>query len=202
MDELLLIGGGGHCKAVIDVVERTGRWRIVGIVERSESGLLSVCGYPVVGCDDDLEMLYRPGRAALVTVGQIKSSAIRRRLFERARNSGFALPAVVSPSASLARTARIGPGSVIMNFAHVGPDACVGDNVIINTRALVEHDVSIGCHCHVSTGALVNGGVRVGNDVFIGSGAICREGISVGTKCVIGMGAVVRKSLPDHAVAY
>lgn len=202
MNEILLIGGGGHCKSVIDVIERTCQWQIVGIVERSDCKVSSVCGYPVIGADEDIEALYRPGRAALVTVGQIKSAIIRQRLFERVQNAGFTLPAVVSPTASMARTARIGKGSVIMNFVHIGPDASIGDNVIVNTRATVEHDAVIGSHCHISTGVLINGGVRIGDNTFIGSGAVCKEALSFGEGCVIGMGSVLRKSLPDHSIAY
>lgn len=202
MTEILLLGGGGHCKAVIDVIERCRQWTIIGIVESADSGVKSVCGYPVVGSDDDLNSLYRPNREAIVTVGQIKSSNIRRMLFEKAMAAGFVLPSVVAPTATVARTAKIGAGSVIMNFAHIGPDACIGENVIVNTRATVEHDAIVGSHCHISTGALINGGVCVGGDTFVGSGSVCRESITVGSGCLIGMGALVRKSLDSQTVAY
>ena len=33
MKDIVLIGGGGHCKSVIDVIEQEGRFKIIGIVE-------------------------------------------------------------------------------------------------------------------------------------------------------------------------
>lgn len=183
------------------MVERTGAWSIVGIIERSGSSLTSVSNYPVIGTDDDLVAHYKPGRSALVTVGQIKSSALRRRLFAMAEDAGFELPVIVSPLASVARTALIGAGSVLMHFSHIGPDAVTGRNVIINTRATIEHDVMVGSHCHIATGVLVNGAVLVGDDTFIGSGAVCREGISIGSRCVISMGMNVKGDIADDSIA-
>lgn len=202
MKELLLVGGGGHCKAVMDVIERIGQWRIVGVVERVGCTLSSVAGYPVLGDDQHLSDLVRPGRFALITVGQIRSPEIRERLFCRVKEAGFELPVIVSTTASVSKSARIGAGTVVMNFAHIGPDACVGDNVIVNTGAVIEHDTDVGNHCHISTGALVNGAVTIADGVFVGSGSVCKEGISLGNRCTIGMGVAVRKNIPDHAIVY
>ena len=36
MKEIILIGGGGHCKSVIDVIESEGQFEIVGIVDKPD----------------------------------------------------------------------------------------------------------------------------------------------------------------------
>jgi len=36
MKELLLIGGGGHCKSIIDVIEEEGSFSIAGIIDKSD----------------------------------------------------------------------------------------------------------------------------------------------------------------------
>lgn len=197
MNEIVLIGGGGHCKAVIDVIEMTGAWRIAGIVEQAGSPVTDVMGYPVIGHDDQLGDLAARYRHAVITVGQIKTAAIRERLFASAIQSGFTMATIVSPLARVARNAVVGAGSVVMHFAHLGPNAQVGANTIINTRALVEHDAVVGNHCHIATAAVINGNVTVGNYCMIGSGSICREGISIGDRCLVGMGTVVRKLVPE-----
>jgi len=197
MKDLVLIGGGGHCKAVIDVVEMTGEWRIAGIVERPGSPIREVMGYPVIGYDDKLQALAERFPYALVTVGQIKSPDIRERLFTSALQSGFEMATIVSPLARVARSAVVKAGTVVMHFALVGPDAQIGVNTIINTRALVEHDAVVGDHCHIATTAVLNGNVIVGDYCMIGSGSICREGISIGDRCLVGMGTVVRKLVPQ-----
>lgn len=197
MRDMLLVGGGGHCKVVIDVIERTGVWRVAGIVESVQSNLSEVLGYPVVGTDDDLPCLYKDIPYALVSVGQIKTPAVRQAIFYRLKEIGYSLPVIVSPFAHLSHHATIGEGSVVMDFACVNAAATVGVNCIINTRALVEHDCRIGNHCHIATTATLNGNVVLGDGSFVGSGSIVREGISIGQRCLVGMGAVVRHSLHD-----
>jgi len=198
--DILLIGGGGHCKAVIDVIEAANAWRIAGIVEAPGSDVRDVLGYPVVGHDDKLDALFAHCQNALVTVGQIKTPNVRMRLFARLREIGFSLPTIVSPLARVGRGATIGEGTVLMHFAQIGPDARVGANTIVNSRALIEHDAVVGDHCHVATSAVVNGATRVGNGTMIGSGAVCREGIAIGEHVLIPMGSRVRKSVPDDTL--
>jgi len=198
--DILLVGGGGHCKAVIDVIEATKQWRIAGIVDAPGSTVREVLGYPVVGHDDNLHELFKHCPSALVTVGQIKTPNVRMRLFARLREIGFSLPAIVSPLGRLGRGAAIGEGTVVMHFAQVGPHARVGVNTIVNSHALIEHDAVVGDHCHVATGSVINGATRVGNGTLIGSGAICREGITIGDRALIPMGARVRKSVPDDTL--
>ena len=193
MNELILIGGGGHCKSVIDVIEREAKWKIIGIIDQANAAIESVLAYPIIGSDSDLEKLYSPNRAALITVGQIKSSAIRKRLFEHAKSIGYQLPSIISPSANVSKHAQIGQGTVIMNLAHIGPNVVIGDNVI-------EHDATVGNHCHISTGAILNGNATVKNGVFLGSRSVCKEGITIENNAVIGMGLSVRKNIPENTV--
>ncbi|MFL9501555.1 acetyltransferase [Rhodopseudomonas palustris] len=195
MRDLLLVGGGGHCKAVIDVVEKTAEWRIVGIVD-SHQELADVLGYPVIGTDDDLPKLARGIGHALITVGQIKTSNVRYVIYRKLKDAGFLLASVVSPLAEVSSRAQLGEGTIVMHFACIGPDARIGHNTIINTRALVEHDCKVGHHCHISTGAILNGGVEVGDGTLIGSRTVIREGLAIGAGCVVSMGSSVRRSVP------
>ena len=80
MNEIILIGGGGHCKSVIDVIEQEGRFEIVGIIDKPE--LLGSCilGYSVIGCDNDLDSLAKKYLNAIITVGQIKNEHIGARM--------------------------------------------------------------------------------------------------------------------------
>lgn len=197
--DLLLIGAGGHARACIDVIEQAGRYRIAGLVGAPHEVGTKILGYPVLGADDDLGDLVGRYPAALVTVGQIRSPDTRIRLYQRAVDLGFHLPAIVSPHAHVSRHASIGAGTIVMHGAIVNAGACVGDNCIINTRALLEHDVTVGAHCHISTGAILNGDVKVGTGSFIGSGSVVREGVTLGDGALVGMGLCVRHDQRDQA---
>ena len=57
MKKIILIGGGGHCKSVIDVIEQEAQFKIAGIVDKSELLGSKILGYQVIGNDFDLENL-------------------------------------------------------------------------------------------------------------------------------------------------
>ncbi|MES3032807.1 MAG: acetyltransferase [Gemmatimonadota bacterium] len=197
--ELLLLGAGGHAESCIDVVECDGRFTIAGLIGAASEVGTSVLGYPVVGTDEDLAAWVQKVPNVLVTVGQILTPGVRRRLVERARASGAQLPVIVSPMAHVSRHAQVGDGTIVMHGAVVNAGARVGRNCIINTMALVEHGATVGDDCHVATGARLNSGVMVGDGSFIGSGAIVRQLAHVGRECVVGMAAVVTRDVADGA---
>lgn len=189
------MGGGGHCKSCIDVILSTNRWEIAGILDRAENVGTSILGYPVIGTDEDIKVLTGTGCYFLVCVGQIKSSAKRRELFNMLTINGSNIATVISPWASVSEHAEIGVGTIVHHHCSVNADVKVGENCIINTGSDLEHDVWIGDHTHVSTGAVINGGTRVGKDCFVGSGSVLVNGISITDEVVIGAGSLVLKSI-------
>ena len=199
MKSLLLVGGGGHCHSCIDVIETTGIYQIKGVVQPKLSSEL-ILGYPIIGSDEDLPKLLEDVKSALITVGQIKDSEIRIRLFDILRQLGAELPVIISPRAYCSKHAVLGEGLIVMHGAIINASACIGNNCIVNSQALVEHDVAIHDHCHISTGARVNGNVTIGKGSFVGSGAVVKEGIKVGENVIIGAGQVVIQDVPNGTV--
>jgi len=191
---ILLVGGGGHCRSVIDVLEAAAI-PVAGVVDRAGRDIGDVLGYPVLGTDDDLPRLVRDHPFALVTIGQIETPGPRKRLAVRLKALGFVLPTLVSPQARVSRHATIGEGTVVHHFAVINAGARVGANCIINTRALIEHDVVVGDFCHISTAAVVNGGASVGDGTFCGSGVLCRDNTAIGANCFVAMGELVVRPL-------
>lgn len=190
MNNIILIGGGGHCKSVIDVIEQEGRFIIKGIVDKPELLGSNILGYPVIGNDSDLDYLVTKYQYALITVGQIKSPSLRIKLFNLAVKAGFILPSIVSPNAYVSRYASLGNGVVVMHGALVNINTTISDNCIVNSKALIEHDCQIFKHCHISTNATINGGVTVEEGCFIGSGAITKESIIIKRNSFIKAGSV------------
>ncbi|MEY3721632.1 MAG: hypothetical protein RL618_2151 [Pseudomonadota bacterium] len=188
---VLLIGGGGHCRSVIDVIESSAHFQVAGIVQPTSDGLAPILGYPVRGDDDALPDLLGQTPCALVTVGQLTSASLRKYLYGKLLDLRAKIPVVVSPHAHVSRHAQLGLGTVVLHGALVNAAALVGENCIINSMALVEHDARIGPHCHISTGARLNGGVEVGAGCFIGSGAVIHQGVTIGAGSVIGAGCVI-----------
>ena len=136
---LILIGGGGHCKSCIDVVEQEGRYAIAGILDKPELVGTQLLNYPIIGADDEITKLAE-NHCFLITVGQIKSPAIRLAIYAKLKEAGAEIATIVSPRAYLSAHARLGEGSIVMHGATVNADAIIGNNCIINSHALVEHD--------------------------------------------------------------
>lgn len=178
-EKIVLIGGGGHCHSVIDVIEQTNKYEIIGTIDTKENIGKKVLDYEIIACDDDLETIFETCKNAVITIGQIKSNTIRVKLFYKLKQIGFNLPVIISPIAYVSKHAIIEEGTIIMHHALVNANAKIGKNCIINTKALIEHDAIIEDNCHISTGAIVNGGVIVKKDTFYGSNATSKEYIEI-----------------------
>lgn len=200
MDEIILVGAGGHARSCIDVIELSGQFKIAGLVDKSANKGQENLGYPILGTDDDLLSLRQKYNYALITVGQIKSPATRVKLFQLLQKIGYTLPVIVSPSAYVSKHAQIAEGAIVMHHAIVNANTRIGNNCIINNKTLIEHDAVIGDHCHIATGAIVNGEVNVGKGSFIGSGAVTKQCISIGNNCVIGAGVIVKRDIDSDQV--
>lgn len=195
---LILIGGGGHCKSVIDVAESVG-YNILGILDMPEEVGKSVLDYKVIGTDDDIPQ-YVDKAEFIITVGFIKNPAIRVRIYNKVKEAGGKLATIVASTAHVSRYATLGEGTVVMHQAVVNAGAQVGANCIINTFCNIEHDAVIGDQCHISTGAMMNGDCKVGERVFIGSQSVLANGITVEEDIIVGAGSVVRKSISEKGV--
>ena len=192
MKKIILIGGGGHCKSVIDVIEQEGKYEIAGIIDKTKFLDSKILGYPVIGNDSDLESLASKYKNALVTVVQIKSALARIKLYDLAIKAGFTLPSIISPSAYISKHSKIGNGTVIMGNVIVNANVSIGDNCIINSKALIEHDCIISNHCHISTNAIINGGVKIGSKCFIGSNATTKDNTIIDENSFVKAGSIVK----------
>lgn len=195
MTNLILVGGGGHCKSVIEAIEsHPESFRIKGILD-SDIGE-TVSGYSVIGSDELIPHLTKEN-AFVISVGSIKSTKIREKIASNIKVCGGSFPTIKARTSVVSKRSVIGQGTVILHNATVNADVVIGEQCIINTAANIEHDCKIGDFVHVSTGAMVNGGCQIGNRCFIGSNSTIAQGITVCDDVVIGAGSVVIKNITE-----
>lgn len=154
-------------------------------------------GVPVLDDDELAVLVTRTGAAVALGVGD---DARRTRLLQWAAGLGLPLPAVVASTATVAGSATLGAGTVVLEHAHVGPSARLGRAVVVNTAAVVEHDVVVGDGSHVAPAAVLLGAVAIGAGTLVGSGARVLPGIRIGDRVVVGAGSVVVADVPDDVV--
>jgi sugar O-acyltransferase (sialic acid O-acetyltransferase NeuD family) len=200
MKSLILIGGGGHCRSAIDVITSEGSYQIAGITDRVEKVGESINGYKIIAEDSSLKPLIEQYRNCLVTIGQLKSSALKVKLFKMAENLGAEFPVIVSPTAYASSNSDIDRGSVVFHQAVINTHARVGINSVINSGAIIEHDAVIGDHTHIAPGAIVNGHCRVGNHCLIGSGTVMIQETEIGDHIIVGANSTVNRSLTEPGI--
>lgn len=195
---LILLGGGGHCKSVIDVAESAG-YTILGVLDVPETVGQKVLQYPILGTDD-LIPTFVDKAEFVITVGQIKSNTTRIKLAKLVHDAGGHFATIVASDAWVSKYATIGEGTVVLHKAVVNANAKIGKHAIINTMADIEHDVRIGEFCHISTAAIINGEVAIGNNVFVGSSSVVHHCTTIADNIVIAAGSVVSRNLKDSGI--
>jgi UDP-perosamine 4-acetyltransferase len=187
---VVVIGGGGHAKVVIDVLLLSG-WTVAGYTDPVPAAGERIAGIPWLGTDEVLPRLRADGIAwAIAAFGD---NALRSRMAQHALRLGFALASAVHPSAQVSPHARLGRGVAIMPAVAVNAGSVIGDNAVLNTSSSVDHDCLLGASVHVAPGAHLAGYITLEDEVLVGGGAIVGRGrpILVGRGAVVGAGAVV-----------
>lgn len=187
-DSVILIGGGGHAKVIIDCVRAAGS-QVAGILDDGLAPGTMILDVPVLGKVEDHQ---RHGdRPFLIAIG---NNAVRRAIAEKLDVKWHT---AIHPSAVVSPYARIGAGTVIMPGAVINSGASVGDHCIINSGAIVEHDNRLGNFVHISPGAALGGTVTVGEGTHVGIGVSVKNNISICGGCIIGAGAAVVKDITE-----
>lgn len=198
MKKLVLLGAGGHCLSVLSTLKEFREYEDIVILDAAEKCGRTVLGYPVIGTDDKLQDLYQSGyRYAFVAIASIKTTAIRRKLWNRLRETGFQMINVIDPTAIVDSETNIGEGVFIGKKAVVNAGSSIGDMAIINTGAIVEHGCEVGDFAHVSVGTVLCGEVKAASDVFIGANATIFQGIRISRGAVIGAGSIIRMDVEE-----
>jgi len=195
---LVLVGGGGHCKSVIEAAESAG-YSILGVLDMPEEVGKTILSTKVIGTDDDIPV-YVDKAEFVITVGFIKNPATRIKLYNKVKEAGGKLATIIASTARVSKYATLGEGPVVMHNAFVNADAKIGNNVILNTFSNIEHDAVIGDQCHISTGAMINGDCKVGENCFIGSQSVLANGVSISNDIIIGAGSFVRNDLLEKGI--
>lgn len=200
MDDIILIGIGGHAKGIVDLIEDQGRYNIAGFIGRPEESNKKYREYKFIGSDDDLERLYKDDgiKHAFITIGYLGNSQARNRIYEKLKKIGYDLPTFIDKTAAVSDNIKIGEGSFVGRKAVINADAEIGKMCIVNNGAIVEHDCSIGDFSHVAVGAVICGESKIGRDVMIGANATIIQCVSIGNDSVIGAGAIVLDDVGDE----
>lgn len=198
---VVVYGGGGHGKAVIDLMRAAGRYTPAGVLDDGRRPGEQVLDVAVLGGQGLLGALRAAGsRLAANAVGGIGAMSSRIHVFDLLRAAGFEFPSLVHPSAVLEPSAVLGDGGQVFPHAYIGSDAQIGFGCIVNTGAIVSHDCALADMVNLAPGAILAGGVQVGEGALIGMGVTVNLGVTIGAGARVGNGATVKGDVPAGGV--
>lgn len=196
--KLVIYGGGGLSKMIIESVRVLGVYEIVGVVDDSMAKGTDVIGSPVLGGAEILPELYQQGiRTAVNSVGGIGDYKVRLKVFHTLADAGFICPPIVHPTAHVDPSARLQAGVLVLAQSYVSGSARIGMGSLINNSVVISHDCEAGVCTNFSPGAMIAGDAVIGDFSQIGMNATVNIGVHVGRECLIGNGATVKKDVPD-----
>lgn len=200
--KLILIGGGGHAKVVIDAVDQS-KYEIVGILEKDNCHLHEkINGIEIIGIDSQSKDFLSLGiKYAFIAIGHIGNSKIRNMIFSQMQDKGFEFINIVHCNAVLSDSVRMGKGNLIMAGSILNTEVYIGNNNIINTGVILEHEVVVKNGVHIAPGVVIAGRSKINDNVFIGAGSTVIQGISIGKNSIVGAGSVVIHDIPDNVIA-
>lgn len=189
MDNIILIGYGGHAKSVADCIERQKKYHIVGYTDADKH----TSPYNYLGTDEVLQHLYTQGiHYAAICIGYLGRGSAREKLYQSLKDIGYTLPVIIDPSAIISPSVEIGEGTFVGKRAVINVEAKVGKMVIVNTMALIEHECIVSDFAHVAVSAVLCGKVNVGEAAFIGANATVIQGKTIYTHQTVPAGVTIR----------
>ncbi len=200
---VVIYGGGGHGKSLIDLIRLLGDHPLAGVIDDGMPAGEQLMGLTVLGGAEVLpELMARGLQLAVNAVGGVGDVSSRVRVFERILAAGLTCPTMVHPTAFVEPSAKLAAGVQVFPHAYVGSEVEVGFGAIINTAAVVSHDCSLEDYVNIAPGALLAGGVRIGERTLVGMGVTVNLNVTIGPGALIGNSAVVKRDVPAETVVH
>ena len=192
-NRLIIIGAGGHGKAIADNALKNGYTDICFIDDDAVGTCLDL---PIIGTSADITDLNDGKTDFIIGIG---NNAVRKEIAEKYSVNWVSL---IHPSAQIATHVSIGKGTVVMAGAVINVCATVGSHCIINTHAVVEHDNVVEDYVHISPNAALGGTVRIGKETHIGIGATVINNIEICANCIVGAASLVLRNINKNGTFY
>lgn len=200
---ILIYGGGGHGKSIIDIVRSIGTYEIVGIIDDGMRPGDRVMGCAVLGGEGVLAALHSDGlRQIINAVGAIGNVDQRITIFRKLKDAGYSCPTLIHPSAVVEASATLASGIQVLPQSYIGTEAKIGFGVIINNGVIVSHDCELGDYASLAPGVVLAGGVRIGEGSQIGMGVTVNLNVTIGDQVRVGNSAVIKDDVPGGSVVH
>lgn len=188
-DKISIIGAGGHCRPLLDVLLEKFKKKNLSIYDldfkkRTKELIL---GIKIQGGISKLKKKTFP---FLAIGNNYKREAIYNSLKIK-----YNLKNLISKTSKISNFVKLGKANFINKGVFIGTDVKIGNNNIINTEAIVEHETIIKDHSHIGPKTIIGGRAKIGKRVFLGLGTRVLHRVEICDDCTIGAGSVVTENI-------
>lgn len=201
MTSVILIGGGGNCKKIIDILI-SHQINIDGILDdRYENETIPFYRNTyIIGKISNVRNY--PNAHIYITIGNIGF----RKQFSQTY-SELLYPNLFHKNAYISDTVKLGKGIIVHHGVYIGSDAVIGDFCHIDTNASVEHDCILGSNVMICPLVSMCGNSKIDNNVFVGTGTTINNStkmqpIVIGNNSFIGSGSLITRPIPENVLYY
>ena len=198
---VIVVGAGGFGREAMQWAQAA--WpdqigRLAGFLSADSAALAGhPARLPILG--DPATFAVQPGDGFLLAIG---IPLVRRRVAEQLTHRGAVFLTLVHPTAVVADTATIGPGSVVCPHAVVSDAVSIGRCVLVNYHASLGHDAVAGDYAVFSPYATLGGGAVVEEDVFLGLHATVGPRVRIGAAAKVSANSAALVSVPRQTLVY
>lgn len=203
MKRIVLIGGGNQCHYTADIINKEGKYDIIGIIDSVHEIGSEVFGYKVLGRQENIkELINKYGiEGGVISIGDnwvryYVSSQIKKLI------PSFNFVNAIHPSVVIGANVDIGEGVMAMAGCIINPKSKIGNFTFFATGAQIDHDCNINDFASISAGSVTGGYVTLGKYSAITLGVTVIDRLKIGANTVVGAGSLVLKDLPDNVLAY
>ena len=197
--KLVLLGDSAFAEIAYEYFTHDSEYEVVAFsVERDYLRREQLFGVPVVPFEELPERFAPAEHAFYAALVYTQGNALRRRLYEAAREKGYKPASYVSPHAFVWRNAKLGEHCFIFENNVVQPFVTVGDNVVLWSGNHIGHHSTIGDHCFISSHVVISGFCNIGPSCFFGVNSTVGNNINVGASCLVGAGALILGDVGDR----
>jgi len=192
MIDIVICGAGGHAIILLDLLERTNSYRIMGLIGTESELKESLMGYPVFKGEQYLDHFFNQGIIHIALgIGGLTDNSKRMSVYQKLKLMGFILPNIIDSSAIISQYVTFGDAVIIFPGVIINAEVSIGNNVIIATGSSIDHESVIKDHVLVSAGVTIGAGNVINESALIGQGSKLISHVAVGKGVLVGAGAVV-----------
>lgn len=193
---IAIIGGGGHSKVIIDIINTINRqkkniYKIIGYYDDNEKSNLYNIEY--LG---KINQIYNE-ESNIYFIIAIGDCVVRKLIYNKYNKLSYIT--LIYPTSIISKTAVIEEGTVICAGVIIQTEVKIGKCCIINTNSNIDHESIISDFVNINPSATLCGNVLIDENTIIGANATIIEQIKIGKYNVIGAGSVIIRNTKDNS---